>query len=127
MKDDKRRERLAKLLGIDTSNLPTNTIGESADEISREADAVYYYVTKPEAFVQKECRQCGLVFLTNQRTVGLCSDRCRQKWLHTIGIEWDRTKSQQERWGMVLPLVVQPHALAALKQVAANLSDPALP
>lgn len=120
MREEKKREKLAALLGIDLKQVAPPT-GESKEDISRDADAVFYFIHKPQAFTQKECRQCGLVFATNQRTVGLCSDRCRIKWLHSIGIQWDHTKPQTERWGHTLPLVVLPEVLVLLKSAVATL------
>ena len=126
MREHKKRERLAALLGLDT---PTKACGPprrvAQENRSREAEAVIQFVEAPRTFAVVRCKHCGLEFLVNRGNVAMCSDSCRAKSLAEIGIEWDWSKSPEERWyvASVLskttnePLIVPPKALIALREV----------
>lgn len=114
MKEDTKRAKLAALLGIPVEEIrPT----ASAETARREADATILFLENPKGFRQATCKQCSRQFATNYGSVAMCSDQCRIQWLRNIGIEWDRTKKQEERWGRVVPLTVPPDALVLANEV----------
>lgn len=113
MKDDKKRARLAELFGIE-EHLPTEpepSVTEKQETTSREAEAVIAYVHRPHEFKRVACKWCESVFAVNRANVAYCRDECRIKYLASIGIKWDPSKPQEERWDYVEPLTVPPQAL----------------
>lgn len=116
MKDEKKKERLAALLGL---ALPEQPKEPTVDDqlASREADATLIYFETPENFRELECKRCGHMFAVNMASVAYCSDHCRQATLADIGIEWDMAKSPNERWGRHIPLVVPPAALTLIEEI----------
>lgn len=111
MKDDKRKERLAALLGLELPAEPTPEEIEAKNLVSREAEAVLAYVENPSGFRERECNNCGRVFAVNLGHVAFCSDHCRQVALESKGIRWDPTKKAEARWGGTVPLVVPAEAI----------------
>lgn len=112
-KAERNRNRLAELFGLQ-EHLPTEPTpppGELQLTASREAEAVIEYIKRPQTFKQVECGQCGGTFATDRGNVKYCSDRCRAKWLENIGIIWNPSKPQEERWDYREPLIVPPPAL----------------
>lgn len=93
------------------------------DNISREAESLIQFVSAPQSFARITCRSCGQDFLVNRANVALCSDKCRANELAELGIEWDWSKSPEQRWYVNSqhgrstnePLVVMPTALRALE------------
>lgn len=126
MREHKKREKLAALLGLD---VPTKASGPprqvAKESRSREAEAVIQFVETPRAFAIVKCKNCGDEFLVNRGNVSMCSDTCRARALAKIGIEWDWSKNPAERWyaTSVLsqttnePLIVPPQAFVALREV----------
>lgn len=86
----------------------------SSETVSSEAEAVLAYVANPRGFYTRLCKYDSERFVTNSKHSSYCSDRCRQRALADIGIEWDPTKPQRERWGGEPPLTLSPAALSAL-------------
>lgn len=133
MREHKKREKLAALLGLDA---PTKASGPprkvTQENRSREAEAVIQFVETPRAFAVVKCKNCKQEFLVNRANVALCSDSCRAKDLAKIGIEWDWSKNPSERWyvASVLskitnePLIVPPQALVALREVLTSVWEP---
>lgn len=102
MKEDKKRERLAALFGLQ-EHLPTEPTPDQRIEqqtASRDAEAVAAYITQPQRFTRKKCKleSCGKEFATDRGNVAYCSDDCRKEWLAAIGIVWDPKKPPAERW-----------------------------
>ena len=94
------------------------------ENISREAESLIQFVTSPQQFARITCRSCGQDFLVSRANVALCSDKCRANELAELGIDWDWSKSPEERWYVASqsnvkltnePLVVMPPALRALE------------
>lgn len=114
MKDEKRKERLAALLGLELPPEPTQEEIDEKNQISREAEAVIAYVENPKGFREQECNNCGRLFAVNLGHVAFCSDHCRKVTLESKGIYWNPNKRPEERWGTV-PLVVPPEAMDTAK------------
>lgn len=115
MKDEKKKERLAALFGLELPEAPAPPTPD--DEMaSRSADATLIYFETPEYFREVECKRCGHKFAVNMASVAYCSDDCRKKSLADIGIEWDSSKPPAMRWGRHIPLVVPPQALALVQE-----------
>lgn len=93
------------------------------ENISREAESLIQFISAPQSFARVTCRSCGQDFLVNRANVALCSDKCRANELAELGIEWDWSKSPEQRWYVTgqtgrstnEPLVVMPTALRALE------------
>lgn len=122
MKSEKRKSRLAELLGIDgPPPPPTKEELIARGTISREAEAVLAYASGEIKFVQRECKQCGFVFAVNRTSIAYCSDTCRQHaMLSDWKIVWDpNSRSPEERWsaqaGGAEPLIVPPSALPLIQ------------
>jgi len=64
----------------------------------REAQAIFLFIEKPEAFIQKKCDTCHNFFLTTYQFVSVCSTACRIKSLEEIGIDWNPLHTPEERW-----------------------------
>lgn len=125
MRESKKREKLAALLGLDVPTARTDHRPKTAKEnISREAEALIQFVKAPQTYARITCRSCGQDFLVNRANVALCSDRCRANELAEMGIDWDWSKAPESRWYVSSqnnlkatnePLVVMPAALKALE------------
>jgi hypothetical protein len=119
-KDEKRKKQLAELFGIE-EHLPEVPVQETPKEvktkndISREAEAVLFYIYDSRKFIQKECGFCGYTFVVNRGNVAYCSDNCRRRNLARIGITWNPDKDSSERWDFREPLVVPPQVLEHLE------------
>lgn len=110
-KEEKDREKLAALLGVDP---PKKSIRLETESTSREAEAVLAYAQDYKQFSRKICKECKRPFVHSRGAVACCSDECRAKGLAKIGIEWHWLKPQSDRWGRTEPLVVPPEALAVI-------------
>lgn len=123
MRDNKRKERLASLLGIDLSD--DKTVENEA--ASRGAEATLAYLEAPSFFTEVECKRCGARFAVNMANVAYCSDTCRALTLQDLGIKWDKTKPAEERWGNNVPLVVPPAALEVTRSILEQPTQSAVP
>jgi hypothetical protein len=94
----KHDEKLAELLGITLEDVLASREQEERDDKVLEAQAVMLFLEKPEAFIQKICKECGQHFLTTYSFVSDCSSPCRIKALARIGITWNPMHNQSERW-----------------------------
>lgn len=104
MKEDKRRERLAALFGLE-EHLPTEPTPDVVIEkqtTSREAEAVAAYIAHPQKFTRKKCKECNEDFASDRGNVAYCSDNCRKNFLASIGIVWDPKKPPSQRWDFVV-------------------------
>jgi hypothetical protein len=128
LREDKKRARLAALLGMEEPAERTEHRPKvAAQNLSRDAESLIEFVDKPTTFARIACRVCGRDFLANRANVACCSDKCRAEELATLGIKWDWSKPPEERWyvssqGGKLsnePLVVPPAALKALMDALA--------
>lgn len=120
MKDDARKRKLAALFGMDVPKPPTKQQIIDKDSISREAEAALAYADDPKRMIQRECKQCGLVFAVNRSCIAYCSDVCRQHALSAMGIDWNpKSRTPEDRWsaqtGGREPLTVPPKVLELLK------------
>jgi hypothetical protein len=69
------------------------------DEALHEAEAVLIYLgSSQETFYEKTCVQCGKPFFASYARVTTCSTRCIKKILESYGIDFDPSKSPEERW-----------------------------
>jgi hypothetical protein len=89
---------------------------------SMDAEAVLLFLRKPAAFTFKVCKrtECGEAFGTDYHAVAYCSDRCRVKSLAAVGLQWDPTKSPEQRWGGEPPLLLPPEAVSVLLGLVAS-------
>lgn len=107
----------ASFLGVDASEIEVPA--ESTEDKLSEVEAVIrWHETRGEGFIQKECRNCGLVFAYswNRTAISICSVHCAKADLEKIGIKWNPHKTAGERWGRTAPLVVPPEALQILQE-----------
>lgn len=119
-------EKLAELLGLTLEQVKAHRRAQNADDKLREAEAVLLFVEQPTAFILKECEQCGGQFMTTYKYVSNCSMSCRIKSLHKIGIEYDPTKTPEERWRRTrIPTEysIPPQALKVLLDMAKSQSS----
>ena len=106
-----RQEKLIAMMREDGVEIPESLTMRPT--IRHEADSLIEYIETPHHFREKKCKQCSRHFATNYGAVAMCSDKCRIEWLRNIGIEWNPSKSQKERWAPAeIPLTVPPEALA---------------
>lgn len=107
--------RLAQSLGLEQ---PAEFA--EIEEARREADSLALYIENPSQFRETRCKECRSLFATNYSAVAFCSDNCRIRSLDRIGIVWNPTKSQNERWAGKIPLVCGSDALALAKLALAQ-------
>lgn len=120
-KDRKHDERLAAALGITYEDVQAFRAKEAADDKVREATAVQLFLERPDAFIQKNCKECGAPFLTTYQYVSDCSTHCRKIALQKVGITWNPSRLPEERWRRAMIPVgyqVPPQALEVLLQLA---------
>ena len=120
-KQARQNKRLAELLGIDPEEVASLRSKEQSDDLMREAQAIFLFVEKPEAFTKKKCDECHLHFLTTYQFVSVCSTDCRISSLEKIGIEWNPLHTAEERWKRTkIPTEysIPPRALQILLQMA---------
>lgn len=115
-KEQKQREALAALLGLD---VPTETTKIAAYDASMEAEAALEYYENPRTFNQKNCKTCGRAFATRGAPVAYCSDKCRATaFEERMGVKWQPYRKVEDRWGFLgEPLTVPPEALAIVQHV----------
>lgn len=117
----KHDEKLAELLGITLEEVLASREQEERDDKVLEAQAVQLFLEKPEAFIQKFCKECNQIFLTTYKFVSDCSSACRAKALAKIGITWNPMHNQTERWARAqIPTgySIPPKALEILLTIA---------
>lgn len=102
MKPSTKRARqdksIAALLGISPEEVAAMRAKDEADDVMREAQAIFLFLEKPEAFINKKCDTCHGFFLTTYQFVSVCSTTCRIKSLEKIGIDWNPLHTPEERW-----------------------------
>lgn len=124
-------KKLAALMGTAAPLAPEKITRETAREARAtkpsplyDAEAVLLFLQKPARFMVKPCKreECQEPFGTNYRGVGYCSDNCRIKELKRFGIQWDPSKTPEERWQGEAPLLIPPEALKVLIHLAQSQS-----
>jgi hypothetical protein len=111
-------EKLAELLGIEA---PKGNPYETAEDISREAEATIIYAESPQSFIRKNCKICGRTFAHTRGAIAYCSNLCRARGLEQIGIKWDWTRPTEVRWGLYdggEPLIVPAEAVKLVDQAS---------
>lgn len=90
-----------------------------------DAEAVLLVLRQPAAFTYKVCKrvECKEPFGTNYHSVAYCSNRCRAKDLLDLGVTWDPSKTEEERWAGEPPLMIPPAAVKVLRRLLATLPD----
>lgn len=138
MRADKKIERqleqhlaLLQSMGADISELKVDTKQVVAEVILDkkklppywDAEATLWMLCKPEGFVTKKCRRdgCENIFATSYKSVAYCTDHCRIKQLEAYGLQWDPTKSPEERWSGEPPLIVPDNVLRIVAQLLASM------
>jgi hypothetical protein len=118
-KEQKAREKLAAMLGIDAP--PSQSLTEQHDS-SMEAEAVLEYAENPRSFTHKKCKLCNREFATRGAPVAYCSNTCRaESFEKRLGIRWSPDRRPEDRWGfMGEPLTVPPEALPVVQAVLAE-------
>lgn len=111
-------------LGVDTTELKEQPIVNEHDfRKSLEAEGILLSLMSDKRTVAiKRCKQCIDPFGTNYQYVAYCSNACRATALKKLGIKWDPTKKDQQRWGSIdnpsqLPIIINKHALEQLRRI----------
>lgn len=127
-KRKKALETLA-LLGISTEILANVSVETSQESISNAEAVLAYADRRGKGFHDITCKRCGRIFSVDMNHVSYCSNSCRAAALKEIGILWDPSKRDSERWqtdrpwGRV-PLVVPPDALPLIEVQVQNARVP---
>jgi len=111
-------EKMAKLYGKPVEEL--QGIVKASHDVGYQAEAVLaYHDTRGRGFIEKNCKwpPCQQRFAANYKSVAYCSNKCRADALADIGIDWNYSKSEEERWAGTPPLVVPPKALSVLDEI----------
>jgi hypothetical protein len=108
------KEKLAELFGLE---LPPENPYESAEEITRQAEAVLAYAKDSSYFITRNCSTCGRTFAHTLGQVAYCSDICRAAALEKIGIKWEWVVNAGKRWDYLHtePLVIPAPAYELLQ------------
>ena len=110
-RDERVIEKMAKLYGKTVEELQQKV--KDSHDVGYQAEAVLaYHDTRGRGFIERNCKWCDKRFAANYRSVAYCSNKCRADALDKIGIKWDHTQSEEERWAGTPPLVVPPSALS---------------
>ena len=122
-KESTKRANALKLLasmGISADLLATVEV-ETKEEKSAQAEAVLaYYDRRGKGFHTVKCKRCGRNFAVDMNHVSYCSNNCRASALRDIGIIWNHSKKDSERWQTdqnwgEIPLIVPPDALPLIE------------
>lgn len=97
-KQARQNKNIAALLGISPEEVAAMRAKDEADDVMREAQAIFLFLEKPEAFINKKCDECHSFFLTTYQFVSVCSTNCRIRSLEKIGIDWNPLHTPEERW-----------------------------
>lgn len=125
-KKARQNKSIAALLGISPDEVAAMRAKDEADDVMREAQAIFLFLEKPEAFINKKCDECHSFFLTTYQFVSVCSTTCRIKSLEKIGIDWNPLHTPEERWKRAqIPTEysIPPKALQTLLQLAASQQE----
>ena len=95
---------------------------ENGERVFREAETVMRSLYYPRSSSDRKCKACGRVFLSNYVYYKHCSPECLQQSLREMGLEWDPTKSESERFGMCEPPgVIKPETRVVLVEFARKI------
>lgn len=129
IKQARHDKALADLLGITLEEVQAQRQKEESSDKVREAQAIFLFMEKPEAFIRKTCVHCKGTFLTNYQFVSLCSSTCRIKSLEAQGIIWNPMHTAEDRWRRAkIPAEysIPPAALKILLEIAQEFAEPEL-
>lgn len=127
IKQARHDKALANLLGITLEEVQAQRQKEESSDKVREAQAIFLFMEKPDAFIRKTCVHCKGTFLTNYKFVSLCSSTCRIKALEAQGIIWNPMHTAEDRWRRAqIPAEysIPPAALAVLIDLAQSFEMP---
>lgn len=94
----------------------------------READAVLSSLRIPNQLLVVLCPACQQQFQTNYSHERYCSNECRQSDLSRVGIKWDVTKSDAERfYPTEPPSTVSPLVYVQLVKYAHHILEMPIP
>jgi len=84
----------------------------------RSSDAVVVFANLPAHFKPGTCKECGRTFAVNMKSVGYCSDPCRdENWRRTTGLSPNVVKIH-DVWHGDPPMIVTPDQYDKLKAIA---------
>jgi hypothetical protein len=84
----------------------------------RSSDAVVVFAHLPAHFKPGKCKECGRTFAVNMKSVGYCSDPCRdENWRRTTGLSPNVVKIH-DVWHGDPPMIVTPDQYDKLKAIA---------
>lgn len=113
---------LIAAMGGDVTDLKEQPLVNEHDfRTSLEAEGILLTLQSDKRTVAlKECKECHEPFATNYKYVGYCTNACRALALKHIGIKWDPTKKDEQRWGTIdnpsqIPIVISNAALEQLR------------
>lgn len=130
LKERKRQKALALVasLGVDTSSYVDHSaerLDRAPENLERQGEAALAFLDRPTRFITKQCIYCQEYFGTNYRSVGYCSNLCRDKHFRQqtgYKVDWG-AKSDKDRWGGEPPLIIDPETLKHLAQWYAELKQ----
>lgn len=117
---------VAELQGISPEEVKITLPVESIDDKMAEAEAVtQYYETRGQYFTHINCRWCGELFAYkwDRHAIKYCSVQHANEALKKLGLKWDPTREQSQRWGRTAPVVVPAAALPHLIQLLEDKND----
>jgi len=106
---------LEKFAKAPTQARKVQKVTDTKEASSRELRLVVELLHRKIELVQRDCKECSRTFACDFLYVAFCSDACRAANLYrTMGITWDSTKSERERWGGEPPSTIKPETLQQL-------------
>lgn len=123
--------KVAALLGISVEDAAKHVEKTKApDQLQNEAEAVLAYAYNVGTWYNKKCKECKSPFVADYNYIAFCSMRCRKKQMTELGLGWNPSRSEDQRWealGIQTPAIVTPAALSALKVLALHFQDHVAP
>lgn len=123
--------------GLTADSIPKEAVKEQTeyealeDNRMLEAESVVFFLeTKGDQAIwrKRTCMLCGAKFLSSYTHVSLCSVECRKEYFASKGMPWDPTgKTEAERWGGQIPMVIGPTATKALQGIKFTEDEPKKP
>lgn len=100
----------------------------NATKITREVEGVLRSLHIPNTVLTRTCPTCKQRFQTNYMSESYCSDECRTRFLLSIGITFDRNKTEAERWFPTEPpTTIPPLVYIQLVKYAHHILEMPLP
>jgi hypothetical protein len=114
--------KLAAILGISVEEAAAKIEATATPEkIQHEAEATLAYAYNRGHWYNKECKSCGKKFASDYQYVAYCSMPCRKQAMNAIGLGWNPSRTEDQRWealGVTTPGIVPPAAIEALRNLA---------